>query len=226
MGIMNHGGIQPSPCPVYDQQPLLYLFYGRPAYKPAQGIGGSGIVDLAPICLVFDPDLLEFATRIVPFDSGGFKRYFDVIGPGLPRSEFELSGDPTFALRLVSAFFQTNRGYYEHLPKLDENAIPFADRSARAYARLLAHKAIGDTDDRIGTIECQFTGDIPLAGALKAIVAPAAMLDDAEVRHALALCPDAKQFSYKTYGRSAPLSFAHTIYERIDTYLEAEGCFA
>lgn len=223
---MTRGSVGTRPCPVYNDSPLLYLFYGRPAYKPAQGVSASKISDLAPVCLILDPDLLDLAVRMVPFDSGGFERYLDLIGPDLPRSEFELSGDPSLPLRLITAFFQTNRDYYDQLPKLREEDIPFSGRSARAYARLLSDTAIRDADDRIGTIEVQFADRIPLAGALKAIVAPSAMLADAEVLRALDACPGAVPLPYKIYGRFEPLSFAQLIYERVDTFLEAEGCFA
>lgn len=224
LGVLAAGTLNPTPCPVYGAD-LLYLFYGRPAYKPASGVGASGILDLAPICLMLDPQLLDAAIRAVPFDSGGFARYEALIGPHLARPDFELGGDATYAPRLVRAFYESNRNYYDQVPTTREADLPVSRRAARAVARLIADPAIRNVDDRCGTIELQYSAAIPLAHALQAIVAPSAMLDDTEVQEALALCPAAIPIPYKTYGRFDPLSFANTIYERVDTFLESQGGF-
>lgn len=210
--------LRPEECDVYETE-LLYLFYGRPAYKAPGGAGASGILDLAPVCLVLDPEIAGLATRVVPFDSGGFPRYSHLIGPDLPRFEFEL-GDPGMVRRLVSAFWSTNRNYYDQEPTVREQEIPPSRRSARAIARLLADASIRDHDDRAGTIELQVGGEVPLADSLRAVVAPPLVLDDPEVRQALAACPGAVPLPYKTYGRFEPLAFANTIYERVDTFME------
>lgn len=224
-GLLNQGELRPAPCPEYESD-LLYLFYGRPAYKPAADIGASGILDNAPIALVLDPSLLDAAVRVLPFDSGGFPRYAPLLGPSLTRSDFELAGDPSTPMRLVSAFYQTNRFYFDQMPAVPERDIRASARSARGYARLIADPAIRDVDDRSSTIEVQFSTAIPFADALRAIVAPSLMLDDPEVLAALAHCPDAVPVPYKTYGRFLPISFANSLYERVDTFLESRGGFA
>ncbi|MBO9695929.1 MAG: hypothetical protein J7499_07005 [Sphingopyxis sp.] len=223
--VFDRGQLVPTPCAEYGAD-LLYLFYGRPAYKAAAGIDASAILDLAPIAFVLDPSLLASVVRVLPFDSGGFSRYGPLLGLGLTRPDFELSNDPDAPMRLVGAFYQSNRSYFDQDPATSEEDIPISVRTARAYARLIADKAIRNVDDRASTIELQFSTAIPLANALKAIVAPSQMLDDPEVLAALALCPDAVPIPYKTYGRFEPLSFAHTLYERIDIFLESRGAFA
>lgn len=225
LAVLNAGSLTPTHCGVYDAD-LLYLFYGRPAYKPAAGVGASGILDHAPICLVFDPAVLEAVVRTVPFDSGGFDRYQALVGHGLERADFELNGDAGAALRLVSAFYSSNRNYYDQMPSVREADIAVSRRSARALARLIADPAIRNVDDRCGTIELQFSTAVPLAAALQAIIAPAAMLEDPEVREALALCPDAVPIPYKMYGRFEPSNFAGVIYERVEAFLEGRGVFA
>ncbi|TIS45955.1 hypothetical protein [Mesorhizobium sp.] len=225
LGVLASGLLAPTLCPVYETD-LLYLFYGRPAYKAGAGKGASGILDLAPVCLVLDPQLLDQSIRVLPFDSGGFPRYQALIGPDLQRAEFELNGDPSFPLRLVHAFYQSNRNYYDQVPTTHEADLPLSRRTARAIARLIADPAIRNDDDRCGTIELQFSRPLSLATVLRAIVAPAAMLDDPEIQKALSTCPDAVPIPYKMYGRFDPLSFANTIYERVDTFLESKGCFA
>lgn len=220
--LLSKRALTPSLCDVYGVD-LLYLFYGRPAYKPAQGESASGIVDLAPVCLVIDPDVLKAAVRILPFDSGGFPRYRDVLGPDFDLSEFELGTRADAPLRLVRAFYQTNANYYEQRPTLSESMLSFANLAPRAYARLIADQAVRDVDDRCGTIEIQFDAAISLKTALRAVVAPTAVLSDPEVEAALLDCPHAVALPYKTYGRYEPVALTHAIYERVEDFLTSQG---
>ncbi|MDQ0350155.1 hypothetical protein [Ancylobacter vacuolatus] len=218
------GELRPTHCGVYDDD-LLYLFYGRPAYKPAERAGASYMVELAPMCLVLKPSLLASARRSLPFDSGGFSRYENLIGRGLSRQDFELSGDETAPSRLVTAFYGNNRNYYEQLP-LQQPQFDVSRRTARALARLISDTSIRNDDDRCGTIEVQFSQPIRIAEALQAIVAPAAMLADPEVQRILEASPDAIPLAYKIYGRFNPANYASAIYERVEQVLEGQGAFA
>src|SRR3954451_517834 len=65
MQTLRDRSLNPTICPVYGTD-LLYTFYGRPAYKPGSGLPASGIIDLAPVCLVLDPLLLANAVRVRP----------------------------------------------------------------------------------------------------------------------------------------------------------------
>lgn len=218
------GALEPRPCKVYGAD-LLYLFYGRPAFKPTAG-SVSNIIDYAPICLVLDPILLESTIRVLPFDSGGFERYANLIGRNLQMSSFELGSGSSMPRRLVGAYYKSNRNYYDQVPTLREMDIPVTRLTARAYARLIADPSLRDDDDRCATIELQYSTSISLQSALRAIIAPAAVLADSEVKEALNACPNAIPLSYKTYGRFSPLSFSNSIYERVDTFLESEGLFS
>ncbi|WP_156397391.1 hypothetical protein [Rhizobium sp. Root1204] len=202
------------------------MFYGRPAYKPAAGSGPSSLIDLAPVCLVIDPTVLSSAIRVLPFDSGGFARYTPLLGPGLTLEEFELGTSGMQPMRLISAFYDTNRNYYDQLPTLAERKIPITRASSRAYARLIADPSMRAIDDRCGTIEVQFSTAVSLKTALRAVVAPAALLSDPDMQEALQECANAVPLPYKTYGRSDPLSFAHALYEKVDTFLTDQGQFA
>ena len=222
MRMLEQGEISVSMCPVYNTD-LAYLFYGRPAYKPAQGLAPSGIIELAPVCLIVDPSLIASAVRLLPFDSGGFKRYENIIGPGHNLVEFELGPDPTSAQRTVSTFFDTNRNYYEQKPTLSEAAISFADMTARGYARLIADGSIRADDDRCATVEVQFSAPVALDGALRGIVAPATVLEDPIVSSVLARSAGVIPLSYKLYGRTDTIGLMYALYERVETFLTDAG---
>jgi hypothetical protein len=201
------------------------MFYGRPAYKPGADLPASGLIELAPVCLVLDPTLLAAAVRVLPFDSGGFTRYEPLLGPSLTLPQFELGNDPSAPLRLVRAFYETNLNYYEQRPTLQEAALPLSRITPRAYARLIADPALRAVDDRCGTIEVQFSTKVSLKTALKAVVGPTALFVDPEIEAAMADCPDAVPLPYKTYGRSEPSSFAYALYERVESFLRDNGSF-
>lgn len=214
-----------TPCSEYSPEELLYLFYGRPAYKPARAEHAADIPELLPVCFIVDPSVLDQAKRILPFDSGGFGRYRALLGPDLARADFELVGDASAPARIVCGFYQSNRRYFDQEPAISVNDIPLSRPTARAYARLIADPALADDDDRRGSIEVQLSTDLPLKDALRAIVAPPALLKDPVVLAALAACPDVDLISYPTYGRHRPQDYSLLIYDRVDTFLASKAAF-
>ena len=211
-------------CDVYGED-LTYLFYGRPAYKPLPTGKFTRIIDSAPICLIFDPILLARSLRILPFDSGGFARYADLIGHGLNLGDFELPGSKDTPARMVRAFFGSNQQYFHQEPAIQERDIPVSGRSARAVARVISDPSVRDMDDRCGTIEVQFSRKVPLAGALQAIVAPVPVLADKEIMEGLARCPQAVPLHYRVFGRFDPMGFTNTIDSKVADFLAAAEAF-
>ena len=215
--------LKPDHCGVYDSD-LLYLFYGRPAFKPYAGVASSTLTETAPVCLVLDPEVIRDAVRIVPFDSGGFSRYLPHLGPGLTLPQFELAPGAERPLRLIGAFFETTRNYYVQSPR-PGHAPPVSEREASGYGRLIADGSIAEDDDRRGTIEVQVAAPVPLREALRALIAPAALLEDPAVKDALAQCPDAVPLDYRTYGRAPPVALSYALYEHLERFLEKAQVF-
>jgi|TARA_B100000378_G_scaffold278882_1_gene284114 hypothetical protein len=221
--IIVQGELRTRPCTVYGGEDLLYLFYGRPAFKPLAGALPSGIDEHLPMCLVIDPDLLGEAIRILPFDSGGYSRYSNHTGVAVTRPDFELGPGCEIPMRLVRAFFDTNSNYYHQKPTADQGAIPITQLAARAFARLASDPALADDDDRRSTIEIQIGKTVPLAKALRAVIAPPVLLSDAEVMRTLDALPDVKRVTYSTYGRQQPTAYVGTVYDKVASFLIGEG---
>ena len=175
------------------------------------------------MCLVVDPKLFGAAVRILPFDSGGYERYAAHTGPLLERADFELGPGRDMPMRLVRAFYETNRNYYEQNPTSDDAAIPISQREARAFARLSRDRALADDDDRRSTIEVQIRSAVPLASALKAVLAPNVLFEDSDVASVLDAMPDVKHVTYRTYGRHQPIAYVGSLYDRLFDFLIAEG---
>jgi len=54
---------------------LVYLFYGRPAYRSTKGTKGGEPIALCPVCFVFKPRSVSRSLyRIYPCDSGSVAR--------------------------------------------------------------------------------------------------------------------------------------------------------
>jgi len=219
--IIVQGELRTRACTVYGTE-LLYLFYGRPAFKPLPGIAPSGIAEHLPMCLVLDPALLGDALRILPFDSGGYDRYAPNVGPLLQRTDFELGPRGDLPMRLVRAFFDSNGNYYHAAPTADADGISLSHEAARAFARLSRDQSIADDDDRRTTIEVQIARSIPLSGALRAVVAPAALLSDPVIAAALAAMPDVAPIQYPTFGRHQPSAYTALLYEYVARYLVSQ----
>ena len=220
--IIQSGELAARHCTLYDEE-LVYLFYGRPAYKPLPNLLPAVMSEHLPMCLVLDPKLVANAIRILPFDSGGYSRYASFTGPLLNMSDFELGPSGDIPMRLVQAFFQTNHNYFHQRPTSDPDAILLSFPAARAYGRLTHDTSLADDDDRRSTIEIQISQSVPLATFLRAVVGPPALLSDAGVVKALDLLPQVKRLTYETYGRHQPSAYTALLYDHVARYLVANG---
>jgi hypothetical protein len=211
--MLAEGELRTRPCAEYGDRPMVYLFYGRPAYKPLPDMAASGIAEHLPMCLVLDPKLLGRAVRVVPFDSGGFAKYGRLTDP-LIRPAFELAPGRDMPQRIVSAFYETNLAYYQQLPIRREDDISLLHPEARAIARLAHDRTIMDDDDRCTTIEVQLEENVALTDALKAIVGPPALMDEPAVLAAIR-ASGAIPITYQTFGRQKPSFYSGQVYERV-----------
>jgi hypothetical protein len=215
------GALRMRPCSNYEDRPMVYLFYGRPAFKPMAAMPPGMIHEHLPMCLVLDGSLLGRAVRVVPFDSGGFARYQPLVSP-LTRDRFELQPRNDVARRIVAAFFETNANYFHQMPTRQELDISLLHPEARAIARLAHDRALADDDDRRTTIEIQLEEDIQIIPALKAIVGPPLLFDEPVVADALT-ASGATPLTYDTFGRQKPSFYSSQLYVQVKGLLRRRG---
>ncbi|QXT34847.1 hypothetical protein KV697_13790 [Sphingomonas sanguinis] len=218
---LDQGALRVRPCSNYGDRPMVYLFYGRPAFKPMPGMLPARMEEHLPMCLVLDAGLIGRAVRIVPFDSGGFARYQPMVGP-LARDRFELHPSPDLPRRIVGAFFETNANYFHQMPTREEIDISLLHPEARAIVRLSRDPALADDDDRRTTIEIQLEEDVVIESALKAIIGPPLLFDEPVVARALA-ASGAVPLSYETFGRQSPSFYASQLYVQAKGLLRKRG---
>ncbi len=147
-----------SDCPVY-KEPLLYLFYGRPAYKvPAPHY---------PMCFIFQLDDADVNNirRKMAFDSGAFyskrmEKYFP--GTTAKLEDFEIANVPMEYLpRFIKLFFDTNANYYDS--KVHDPLPEYSEDLVNRYIAMIKSTDDSDLDDRRKSLEIQFSSDIDMS---------------------------------------------------------------
>ncbi|MDH0113374.1 hypothetical protein N7379_02700 [Rhizobium pusense] len=163
-------------CEVFEE-PITYLFYGRPAYKYATKGGATKNLATYPICFIFDVDLLPEIKRIYPFDTGALhhKILSNFIHNDNVVADFVMEPERNRIADIVLHFHGSNENYLSGTvePKTHD---PFAFESI-AYSEM--HKAyVPDTsDERRITIEVHAPEVLKLKeGALRGMIIPLPLL--------------------------------------------------
>lgn len=157
-----------APCKVYGE-PLVYAFYGRPAYR-FNDTDTYYVPTYAPVCFLIKAGAGASAKRIVPFDTGAFHTYGAAIHPGLTKEAFELTPGSDSPARVVSTFWGDNDGYYSR-NILDGVVIDPSANALIHYYHLIKNKH-SNLDDRISSVEVQWASPLPLTGNIQAVVIP------------------------------------------------------
>jgi hypothetical protein len=182
--------LQPHPCPVYAGERLLYFFYGRPAYRSHRGIETTTAKSFAPVCLIMNDQLSDKVCRIMPFDTGAYDSglMHPPMHPAVPMNDYELGVDTNAPMKLIKAFFGTERAYYDRMPLpsaiADEDA--WKNLSIDSFNQLIRSRSNSQADDRVSAIEIQVNKDVELRNRLEAVILPSAYLEVDGVRQQIA----------------------------------------
>lgn len=184
--------IDPTHCQHFEED-LLYLFYGRPAYRTE----AAEFNDLSfnwPIVFIFDPNKISALKAVYPFDTGAF--YFDLYRRFFSKksdiSDFKLPGSLDYADKLVTTFYTDKEEYLKGRSTKNTDIPPFnfeaegVQKLSRepSYTNRISDDQIS-RDERSSSIEVQTTNSIDIADATIAIILPSAILDEPLVVEAL-----------------------------------------
>jgi hypothetical protein len=176
--------IIPKWCEVF-QENLVYLFYGRPAYRSSKGQLPGESVLLCPMCFVFRPHSVpKRPARIFPCDTGAV--YRNRFRPYLTKQDLsglELDSRIESARRLVPLFFSTNRNYFYGKAVTSLNVT--SGSVAHRFHQLLLAKGPRSFDDRKSVVEVQVREPVSLRDKLSFVVLPLEFLDYPKVRKAI-----------------------------------------
>lgn len=243
LGIVQSHVLSPTLCPVFQDEELLYLFYGRPAYRVSTTVTSQGQLRHLPVCFILSPESIKAAKRIYPFDSGAFEGgLFDAFLRGLHRDDFIVGDFPQGPQRLVSAFYENNSNYYFGYVSNEVSAGP-SQVEVSGYIDMLRDTAVSYSesgqivsDDRRQTIEIQTDSQLPLkaeqvtdpngnttvSNKVLAVILPQSALDAKEIRDAVTQIWRAKPITYPIYKFTRPMEYHGVIREKIRELLHEE----
>lgn len=219
--IIREGHISTDQCPVFNE-PLLYLFYGRPSYRVNSQILATAIRAYAPVCFILKPGIITSPHRVFPFDSGAFHNdlFRDSMHRKMQRDDFALEPDPASPQRLIRLFFGDNDRYYRNQP-IAELQLPPLAFEASSYHALINDRQENSYDERISSVELQIAEELPLGGAVEAVVLPDAFIVPEVIASLDAI--SAKAIPYSFIDRLRPESYASSIYTVVRDYYLRRG---
>jgi hypothetical protein len=221
--IANSRNLTTQLCSVFNE-PLLYLFYGRPAYRSKSGTNPATSIAYCPVCFVFKPyTISKEVVRVFPFDSGASKGgLFEPHVSSTEADRFQLTSTLESARRATSLFFDTNQKFFIGEPKRDL-LIPATELEALSYYRLISHDGEDTYDDRRSAIEIQASTAITLKDTLLAVILPLSFLQEPNIRKVLVEQWRTYPITYSTVRGTIPSEYVRVITERLHSYLEAGG---
>src|SRR5262249_40288208 len=105
--------VSPHGCTVFTGEALVYLFYGRPAFRPNLDAEPTALKHYFPVFLIFKPTWATKIRRVFPFDSGAFQNEFyrNYVHRKMRLGDFALEPDMTSPGKIVFQFFGSNPAY-------------------------------------------------------------------------------------------------------------------
>src|ERR1043166_9248953 len=195
--------LDPSPCDIFNES-LVYLFYGRPAYRSRRGSKYGESIALCPVCLVFKPHTVSrFLHRVFPCDSGAVsKAKFEPELHANDLAELEMNPQIASARRLVSLLFTNNNHYF--YGRVQSGAI-FPDGTVgKRYHDLLLRSGPSNYDDRKSAIEVQVNQRIALKDQLMFVVLPREFLEEEMIKKTIVNTWNCDAVGYPTFCGDAP----------------------
>ncbi|HKD80330.1 MAG TPA: hypothetical protein VKH81_11605 [Candidatus Angelobacter sp.] len=200
--------LQTSDCKFF-KEPLLYFFYGRPAYRDSTRILPTRDVGFYPICFVFRPGTIsKKAKRLYPFDTGASQS--GLYEPAIKRADalagYQVNAVVENARRIVAGFFETDKQYLSNTPRHDL-LFSSTDVEAESYYRLINGGGDPTCDDRCSAIEIQIAECLDVRQGIMAIVLPTCFLEDDALRDTLMKVWRAHLLTYDADIGMRPIEF-------------------
>jgi len=160
-----NGAVQPHACDVFKNDTLLYLFYGRFAYRVHMPENLNSLNNDGPVALIFHEHIASTlkVKRVFPFDSGGYQERYSQQLLQRPVTDFEIP-DLAKARELLQYFWKDKNQYFWFDPDglRESRTIDAMYRYLHLYLGVLQGIGNMGSDDRRGTFEVSVTNPIPL----------------------------------------------------------------
>ncbi len=219
------GEISLQMCPVF-KKPLIYCFYGRPAYRSGKkGLKASSSQDFMPVCFVFRSNAVRKSiASVYPFDTGAanFGRFLPHVDPAV-LSDFSMGRSLNATKSAVTAFYEGNRSYFEGTPKAGLESQTYSTSAVKNYVNLITMNGETEFDDRRSAFEIIADKPIRLEGNLLAVIAPRQFLGKPNVLHTIEKTWGARAMHYSAIRGTIPSEYVRTVAQKMCDFMEKEG---
>ena len=222
--IMQSGVLAPSKRKK-SKNSVLYLFYGRPAFKPDSQEYYRGDALFQPISIILKPNCPLTIKAIYPFDTGAYENglYKNYIPTrDLPLNRFALGNQHDISKQLVQLFFGSNKNYFQGNIN-HNNPDPYTYPAVAAFSNMIQAKGKIDFDDRAYTVEYQIISEIKLRGNIIGVAAEDSFFNNTDYRHKIENKWQRKCIPYNTLGLITSYGAHGIMHENIGSYLETES---
>jgi hypothetical protein len=196
----------------------VFLFYGRPAYRPSKTDLSTRNLAYAPVTMVLRRNKIPVPHKIFPFDSGAFETelYKTHFHPSMSLDDFLITGPLELAGKLVTRFYGSNRDYYSGTTNIP--APPELEFEAMSYHNLITDPGPTKFDDRRGSIEVQIRGQVVLSNlSVELVVLPTQYLSDASYQQTILKFWRADIRDYRLY-HDRPNSYVSQIRAEVEKF--------
>jgi hypothetical protein len=215
--------LKPTFCTKYKDD-LLYLFYGRPCYRPHADVEPTSLSSFFLICILFEPSGMDLPYRVMPFDSGAMIRghYAPHLHPRMLPADFELEPTVSRVTSAVDRFYGSNSAYFQGTPRNDVAAGP-RDLEVEAFLSIIKSVAQSSPDDRRSTIEIQLKQQVDLRKSkVLAVILPEQLLADTALEDFIEVDLQAEAIDYFC-PHARPLEDARAIMVEAKRFYEKKG---
>lgn len=221
--VLDDGRLEPRECPVFDKEPLLYFFYGRPSYRANSNEAPTALDHYLPVCLLFNGSAISPIKRVFPFDSGGFhdQLYADAFHKDMQLGDFGLEPNIDTPGRVISLFFETPDAYLR-ARAVSAAALDSSELEAKSYLALISQRLSNTMDNRVSGIEIQFEGPINIMGAVTAAVLPDTLFSSPTIQSAL-MAANIEPLTYQQIDRQRPSEYVTKIFDLCFEYYRRTG---
>ena len=182
-GIFTKKFLIPSECPEFHEK-LLYLFYGKPAYRIHSTGLSSKDIGRFPVCFVINTKSAGSIKRIFPFDTGALIHDVlkDVCGEEKNPAKYELGTDVDVISQFISFFYGSDKQYFMANPQISQRDIPGFSFELQQIYLLISERSEKQWDNRAYTIESQCVTDISISKTnISAIIMPSIYMNSQEI---------------------------------------------
>jgi hypothetical protein len=219
-GIVQSGELQAQHCDVFKRS-LLYLFYGKPAYRPRWNRECTTNLGYARVCFILRDEVTTKANRLLPFDSGAFfSRYRDAFHDDLEIDAFDV--DPTVHPRKIIAAFYNNFTDYFWMKPRPGMEFPLTKNIVDSYYKLITGGLTESFDDRCASIEVQFNESMRLEGQVLAVIGPNQMFEDEKLMAQINVW-GAEPRGYPLPHMFNPMEIGGRLFDEVERFLKDEG---